>query len=278
MTTLVPPELKRKFQQALYRGQFAGLMKAVIGIIDSAGNKVVDVPGRPGAVWVRIVQGSEVVNATALNVARGVSKAYGVKVWIGENAEGRLAIMGLREAEMTAEVGEQAVVLAQPNVSTSALVTARQLKMGRVRPYSGLTVYIEPIHHAGGYWPGGTLDLSDYVPDAAGFQRWVKVGIDESLNQPVAYPGSLLSTALPLTEALLADVPFPVGVAYAGVKLAHGATALDKETQFADCTPWRSRGGGGGGAATCCSPLTNGDPDNPELIFSDGDVIMVVGC
>jgi hypothetical protein len=25
----------------------------------------------------------------------------------------------------------------------------------------------------------------------------------------------------------------------------------------------------------CCEPLTNGDPVTPELIFADGDVIMV---
>ena len=27
----------------------------------------------------------------------------------------------------------------------------------------------------------------------------------------------------------------------------------------------------------CCEPLTNGDADNPELIFADGDVVMVCG-
>jgi hypothetical protein len=27
--------------------------------------------------------------------------------------------------------------------------------------------------------------------------------------------------------------------------------------------------------AECCEPLTNGDPINPELIFADGDCVMV---
>ena len=27
----------------------------------------------------------------------------------------------------------------------------------------------------------------------------------------------------------------------------------------------------------CCEPLTNGDPVTPEIIFADGDVVMVCG-
>lgn len=50
---------------------------------------------------------------------------------------------------------------------------------------------------------------------------------------------------------------------------------LDRRLQRAEAKP------PGNGAvntdACCCEPLTNGDPDNPALIFADGDVIMVCG-
>lgn len=25
----------------------------------------------------------------------------------------------------------------------------------------------------------------------------------------------------------------------------------------------------------CCEPVTNGDPDDTELVFADGDIVMV---
>lgn len=37
---------------------------------------------------------------------------------------------------------------------------------------------------------------------------------------------------------------------------------------------WKADPVGGSGSG-CCEPLTNGDPDDPEILFADGDVIMV---
>lgn len=50
---------------------------------------------------------------------------------------------------------------------------------------------------------------------------------------------------------------------------------LDRRLQRAEAKP--PGNGTVNPTECCCEPLTNGDADNPELIFADGDVIMVCG-
>ena len=47
---------------------------------------------------------------------------------------------------------------------------------------------------------------------------------------------------------------------------------LEKRLNRAEVKP---PGNGTAFCPECCEPLTNGDPVNPEIIFADGDVVMV---
>ena len=37
-------------------------------------------------------------------------------------------------------------------------------------------------------------------------------------------------------------------------------------------------GGGSGGCDGCCSILTNGDPDDTQIVFFDTEVVYVITC
>lgn len=245
-------ELTKLAQTATDAGEFAR-----VGYQAPDGRYIMVDPQNPMYVWVRI--GGDPRYPARANNIQGVAPSPDLPVMVGfPPGKRELYVLGLA-AEATAYYdGRLPGNVGLHTHEVGSLwdpVSARRLKMGRVKAHQvngvyGMEVYIEPHFHAGGWWPGGTIDLADYTPDTAGFHRWVKVGMDEAENQPVAYPGDLLPKALPLTESQLATVPMPTGIAYAGVKLVYGDVAIDQESRFADCTPWRSRGAGGSGSGT----------------------------
>ncbi len=69
-------------------------------------------------------------------------------------------------------------------------------------------------------------------------------------------------------QAILAE-PYVWGWGTAGASLALEATGL-----VIDGSPLLKITAGGPSAGGHWEPVTNGDPDNPELIFADGDVVM----
>ena len=263
-------ELIKLAQTATDAGEFAR-----VGYQAPDGRYIMVDPQNPMYVWVRI--GGDPRYPARANNIQGVAPSPDLPVMVGfPPGKRELYVLGLA-AEATAYYdGRLPGNVGLHTHEVGSLwdpVSARRLKMGRVKAHQvngvyGMKVWIEPHFHAGGWWPGGAIDLTDYVPDSAGFHRWVKVGMDEDANQPVAYPGDLAPKALPLTEEQLAAVPFPAGVAYAGVKLVYGDTAVDQESRFADCTPWRSRGGAG-------SSTFIGLGDTPTGYGDPGDLVVV---
>lgn len=66
----------------------------------------------------------------------------------------------------------------------------------------------------------------------------------------------------------------PTLIPLAAITLNAGQTTIN-EWDIVDLRPFLAIASGTGGGSTHWEPVTNGDPDFPEIVFSDGDVVMV---
>jgi len=175
-------------------------------------------------------------------------------------------VKGLQISKAWSQVGSQIGSIAIPQHTgsttgpTPELVEARQLDRALVYqdPNNAaflLTITAFNYKDASGtdqLYPGGTIDVTSYIPAGAGTWGWVKVGFDKTGVAPVAVAGTPVSVSVPLDAAALALIPFTGYVPFCGVMLTNGQTAAPVETDFMDCSVLKDTGGGGGSS----SPLT----------------------
>lgn len=270
-------ELGNRLEEALNRNSPRG-RKARIGYTGSDGTYHTTVAGSPGKVWVRIGEYQREV-AQAINLT-GVAPEPDMPVLVGiPPGATELHVLGLDPDAVSSLSAITAGIAPWHTHEHGALyevVSERRLRPGRVTPYLnpstgayGLDVYIEPHHHAGGYWPGGVVALASYVPAVAGTHRWVLVGVDEDTNTSFVVQGSAQARTIPLSQSQLASLVHPTGTGYCGVRLEYGVASLGDETLFSDRTRWRSEaaGGGGGGIAI----YERWDPDAPPETAGERD-------
>jgi hypothetical protein len=237
-------------------------MAGRLGYQDSSGNWVLDVPGWPYHVYVRMGRDEETATLhKVLNHA--VAPVPDLPVWVERTAEGTLAIVGVRAVEYQVFAGgtRTGATVAphthEPGGGMVDPVSVRRIKPGLVRAYKdpttgqyGMLVYIEPfaLRHQGidKYWPGGTINLTAYLPATANTHRWVKVGLDPDTLTPVAVAGPEKSGLVDLSAAELGAISFQSYIPCGGVKLAHSQTAISRESDFLDFRPWWSVTGGTG--------------------------------
>ncbi len=234
--------LQRMFDEAVRRAiarrKLPGELGRVPGKTD-ASNFVV--PGRPGYTWVRLTSGSGVSLVPAIN--HQVAHKPDVPVFVELNERGIYEITGIRADDFLVFSGGAPLPSTSAAPATNAPVGARRIAPGLVHMASGMVVVIEPFYYRYGheehYFPGGSLDLTGYVPATSGHHAWCKVGVDPKTRSAVAVAGTSKIATLPLTEGDLAAIPFPY-VPLAGVKLTNGMTAIGGETRFRDARPWWS--------------------------------------
>lgn len=281
-------ELRKAFDKAVHGSQRRARMAGRLGYQDSSGNWVLDVPGWPYHVYVRMGRDEE--TATLHKVLNhSVAPVPDLPVWVEKNTDGVLAIAGVRTAEFQVFAGgtRTGAIVAphthEPGGGMVDPVSERRIKPGLVRAYKssgayGLSVYIEPFtfryNGIEKRWPGGTVNLTAYLPGTANTHRWVKVGVDPSTVTAVAIGGPEKSKLVDLLASELDAISFQSYIPLAGVTLVYGQTAISSETSFLGCRPWWS-GVGSGALATATidlwdvdQPPAQAEDENDE--FSDG--------
>ena len=238
-------ELRRKFRQSAHNAQWDGWEVGELGIIDASGNRVVDAPGRPGWVWVRLLRGDGITAVTA--ICTNVRVVYGLKVRVGKTPDGSYKIMGLNDEAMVAEVGAAAATLALPAVATLGLIPPSRLEMGlvvarQIGPAYTMKVYVYPLGyiHRGAYklFAGGWLDLTSNIPATADTRRLVLVGIDPATGALTASNGEEHGIAATLGHSHLQGIDLGGMVPLAAVNLHYGMTAVTRETQILEARSW----------------------------------------
>lgn len=187
-----------------------------------------------------------------------VTQAYNVRtqvranapVWVRRMPDNTLVITGIRELD-----GTELYADAAPSINVPPLIgelmpetvwPSRNLLPGRIRwtTAGGLLIYIEPFHYDGGYFPGGTLDLTAYVPSVANKKAWVKVWVNPNAANVNAMPGATAGSNVdlsvnPMSEADLAAITIsPSYIPVAGIVLTNGDTAITSTTLIADARQW----------------------------------------
>lgn len=238
-------EVRNKLLALAHDAQWHRWERATIGALNSAGQQVVHAPGRPGWVYVSIERGDKLTATIALNSR--VRPVYGMKVWVGANTDGLLAIMGIRETEVVEELGTQAAAATLPEVVTKGLIPARRMQPGLVvalpqgTSYT-MSVYVYPFIyvyqgelHA---WQGGWIDLTSHVPTSGAMRHWTLVCLDPETNTLSAIDGDDYGIPVTLTVDQLDDIDPGGAIPLAGVNLFYGMTAIDNENLFLDARPF----------------------------------------
>ncbi len=209
-------------------------------------NGTIDVPGRPGRVYVRIVKGENisVTDALGLNVARKLN----LPIEIVYSKTGDRIIDGVNVAEAIETMGkgiESFGVGRHSHALGTGLeyyTDGRLLIPGLVHYQSGLVIRVERLTYQWlgeqKRWGGGTIDLTSYLPATASTWRWAKVGLDPVSNTIAVTTGIPVGLGTPLTYSRLSAIDFSNKIPLAGVILRNGATTIDNESDYEDLRDW----------------------------------------
>lgn len=230
------------YRQSVLAIEQSRLLEGFIGKIDATapGGVVIDVPGRPGYVYVRLSNGVEVrtideaynegaIRNPNIKVRLERRPATGLVV-IGTDAASAIAVLGERAA--SSSVAPHSHALASGNVD---MVEGRRLIPGllRLSALGGLYVYVEAFHYAGGYWPGGDFLMTP--PATSGMKAWCAVVLDSATNTLVQVTGPDIPTPVPVSEIDLAALTLDSGVIPVGaLVLTTGQTVITGAETWAD--------------------------------------------
>lgn len=225
---------------------------AYVGFTAAGGTYATIVDDDTKWLWVRIVEGAE----------RGVDQAFNeARVLPIPDLPVRVVPFGGHHKIVGYDVNSLSFLKNlslnshEPGVGDPDPITDRRIQPGLVHAYKdpstgyGLVVTMEAFSYTWGgvdqYWPGGTVDLTSYLP-AANQHVWVKIGLDPSTNLPVVVVGTAQPVTAYLGRADLDVISFADYIPQAGVILAGGQTQIASESAFVSCRPWWT----GAGAAT----------------------------
>lgn len=230
------------YRQSVIAIEQSRLLEGFIGKIDptAPGGVVIDVPGRPGYVYVRLSNGVEV---------RTVDEAYNsgairnpnIKVRLERRGAAGLVVLGPDASSAIAVLGANASSAAVPAHSHAIasgnvdMVEGRRFAPGllRVSATGGLYVYVEPFHADGLYWPGGDFLMTPTA--TASNKSWCAVVLRPSASTLVQITGTDTPLPVPMSEYELAslallDGDIPVGA----LVLENGQTDITGEETWAD--------------------------------------------
>ncbi len=233
--------LQHFFNAAVARAQRDRELPAALGRkpgVTEASNFTV--PGKPGFTWVRVNAGDGTTIVPAINHV--VANKPDIPVWVAENESGVYEVLRIRGADFLKFSGGVTLPNTSAAPTSSAPTTARKLVPGLVAYDSGLTVSIQPFSYRYGtqaaYYPGGTLNLTSYVPTTSNQHVWCKVGVNPATNTAVAVVGTAKVVTVQLLDSELAALDFGLYIPLAGVRLKYGDTSLASAARFTDCRPW----------------------------------------
>lgn len=191
--------------------------------------KVTD-PDTKNLVWAKLY-GSDARPVQAYNTR--VQPRAKAPVWLRQLADGTYEVEGMRSRDGTDFYGEAAGTMNTPEQIGELLGTvwpARNLKPGRARltDTGGMTLYIESFYHSQGYFIGGYIDLTDYVPATTSKQVWAVIWYDPVSDVLGVTTSDEYDLPHTMIESELGDVHIsPQYIPLAGVILREGDTVID---------------------------------------------------
>lgn len=252
-------ELRRLFSKALRRDKVQTHYPGSLGLPQEDGSYQFSVDGWPGYVWVRLGIGDEQVTVIkAINT--GAALIPDLPVWVTENLEGHLEIVSTRASEFIQMTGGNITGAAvaphthEPGGGMIDPVNEKRILPGMGHVDVGMNIYVQPFTYYYNaelkFWPGGTIDLTTYVPDVP-MQRWVLISINPATNTLMAQPGEELSgfMELSLNDLLsLFDGDARKSLPLVGVKVHAEQTIIGDSNDIVSVRTWWG--------STGLSPLT----------------------
>lgn len=218
-----------------------------------------DVPGRPGWMYVTF-DASDTTVSTAACINHVVRKRDRVPVRVIVNEYDQLEIIGVSGAEFLDYSGGAALYETDIAPAAQLIAALGPAAAGRVTISSGMVVAIAALHYVWrgtpGYYPGGTLDLTSYIPGTSNHHAWCAVGIDPETNTATGIAGSSQIVTAPLSESQIAAIDISTVVSVAAVRLTNGMTAISEMARIVAVRyPWAD-----GDPALITSTENVGDP------------------
>lgn len=247
MAGLVPPELKRRFDERV--SPHHGLKQARIGAVIN-GEQVVQAPGRQGWVYVTLTEPSDVGVTEAINLS--TRWAYGAPVYVRRGPRGHMEVVSVDAAAAVTEAGNSATMLAVPDIALTGIVDERRFEPGlvQIKRLAGaytMSVWINSFAYtyqgARKTYPGGWLDLTTYAP-GADMRRLVLVGVNMATNTTIAVAGSEYGLATNFTYDNLNEIVAPDSMkVLAAVNLHYGMAAIDNDAYLIEAREFLGGGG-----------------------------------
>ena len=235
MSPMTKDQRRRLIQNNVQEEIRNRLIPGIIGKLESDGSITVPVSGVTNKVWVRLysadAQAQEAWNTRVVPVQN-----MPVNV---ERTNNGLEIIGLDKYRADLLYGVQAPSLDRSVIAEAPdiIIPGRNYKPMRVRPIddSTLRVHVEPFfyRYAGTLvlWPGGVVDLTDYLPSTSGYWRFVYVTINPISNSLVLLSGDETGFVSDLVSSALVDFDTTGLILLDAVRLQAGQSAFSNDLQ-----------------------------------------------
>jgi hypothetical protein len=260
----------KKLHAQLDTAKFRGVFRGTIGWDQGDGTVLLTSPdARTNEVYVTF---NDDPRAPVLALCLKVKRAIGLNVLVERNVDGRWEIQGVDNEPAMLMFGAAAPDAYNPDSADPALDKALRSTFnlmegrGRALDNNSMFVYINTFLYDGGFFPGGSLDLTSFQPGTANTKAWVVVAVDPSDNTLTAFTGDEFGLAVTMTDAGIADVVVDDGLypCWAWV-LSDSQTVITPQTQNADARLWFMPVGGSGGTFSGDAydvPYTPADADD----------------
>lgn len=212
------------------------LIPAIVGKVEDDGTISVKIAGQKNRIWVRPYSADNQAQQ-AINLRIKAIKNMTVRLEINE--EGLLEVYDIDPFNGTELYGELAPGLNSPSLgeASDVILPGRNYKPGRVRPTSAtsLVVHVESFWYRYGgvltLWPGGTVDLSSYVPATTDYYQLAAVCINPRTNALVVIAGGEKANRFLVEDDAVADLSTEGLIHVDTVRLQEGATAFTNELE-----------------------------------------------
>ena len=233
-----------------------------LGRLRSDGSFVIDVPGKPGYVYVRIFRGADQTLTEAIYAS--VPKVGNYPIILGLTSSGERIIIG-GDADVAIPFLSGAGTVLQGDVGPHShrlglgyddMVEGLRMEPGVVLPTDGTSMYVTvyPFFyvHEGQhkFFPGTSIDL--YGEKPASGHWWAKVYVDPATNTAgVATMAASHDLVDELDEDDLADIDVTSLIPLGGVQLRWDQTEVRYLNKMVDCRAWNQ-------AVTAVVPVPRG--------------------
>jgi hypothetical protein len=220
-----------------------------------------------GKVWVRAEEDSREETQVWGSITR-----INLPVWVGPNITGELEVKAVEQVEAALTAGAYAagslIPPQTPENNDNLIIGGRQFRPGRMRlsDLGGLYVYVEPFHYDGGWWPGGSLELTPTA--TADSQAWVAVALNPADGTLYEFAGADFSLPVVMSETDLGTIAITAGYVPVGaVVLYEGQTTITGNELWADFHYHYAQAGGDISGFVALVP----DSDTRNTVQPSGD-------